>query len=324
MMSATAKVEQPNEISENSEITNIVGFPAANQDEHIAALRKDAEEKMGKGLSKISGPGEKPIYRINPYVIQVKPDFNGRDFTSPENEAWVDNLAGQIKEDGVVTPLIVFYETDSNGKKIVYLVDGECRLRATRIAIEKLGAPILTVPVYIVDRGNEGDRVFAQYRANNGGKPFTTLESARVFKKAISYGYTVAMIATKTGMTAANVQRIMDFDENTTHEIKELVRENVISTGLATQVIAATKNQGQAVKVLKTAVKKAAAEGREHVTAKDVGGEVGAKLNVKKTMYQIIDRAKVSNTKDGISLKMSEEDYTLMLNVLGFVAPIPV
>jgi ParB-like chromosome segregation protein Spo0J len=312
-MSTSIKEVEDQQSTENN-TAEVVIFPGGKVDTsaHVAKLKSDAKEKAGKGL-KVIGEGRSDITRVNPYTIKVKPNFNCRDFTAQENIDHVESLALQILADGVKTPLTVFSE-DGN----IYLEDGECRLRATIIAIEKHGAPILNIPVRTGDvRANEADRIFAQYRQNNTGKPFTQLETAENFKRAISYGYDEETIAKKIGKPKAWVKSVLDFDQKTNTEIKDMLREGVVSTGLVNQVMANSDSQSEATKILKTAVKKAAKKGKVKATAKDVGGEVGAKLNFKKTMVGIFENATVKRVGDKMVLTMSSEDYNFITDMLG-------
>ncbi|CAN5951150.1 unnamed protein product [Sphagnum jensenii] len=316
-MSASVKTEESTQ-QETTEIQSgeVVMFPGTEPVSHtdfINNLKTEAFERTGKALKELA-TGRGNSYRLNPYNIHVKPDFNSRDFSLEENIQHVEQLALQIARQGVLNPITFFIEDEK-----VYLEDGECRWRATIIAIEKYGAPIKSIPALRAPAGSEGDRVFAQWVHNNSGKRFTPLEQAKCFQRALGFGYTYEEISQKTGLGVPHIKQIVAFDENTSTEIKEMVREGKISTGLATQVIANAKNQKEAQKVLKTAVKVAATKGKEKATAKDVQGEVGAKLNAKKVLKEIFESAICNkNPKDGrMLISMSVDDYEKCLAALG-------
>src|SRR6266576_5727438 len=125
------------------------------------------------GLASIS-EGRSDVHRVDPRMLHVKPSWNGRDFNDPDNIQHVEELALSIAEIGVKDPLTVVWE---EGK--AWLVDGECRLRAALLAIER-GAPLKTVPVRSEERGsNDADLLFSQIILNKK-QPFKQLELARI------------------------------------------------------------------------------------------------------------------------------------------------
>ena len=88
----------------------------------------------------------KEYYTIDPRKLQIKSDWNSRDFSDPSNIAHVKDLAESIAENGVREPLKVYLEND-----IPYVTNGECRLRAVMLLIER-GVDIKAVPVMAEDR----------------------------------------------------------------------------------------------------------------------------------------------------------------------------
>src|SRR6266436_5949072 len=109
--------------------------------------------------------GRTDVYKIDPRKIQVKAGWNNRDLSDPANQEHIDNLSKSIAEIGVKRPVIIFMEND-----IPYIEDGECRLRATMLAIER-GADIKTIMAMSSERhANEADRIFSQI-VHNQGKP---------------------------------------------------------------------------------------------------------------------------------------------------------
>ena len=69
--------------------------------------------------------GRLDAVKLDPRIIQVRPGWNYRDTTTPVSEAHIQWLMESIKEVGVQEPIRVEYV---DGK--VYLVNGECRLKA--------------------------------------------------------------------------------------------------------------------------------------------------------------------------------------------------
>src|SRR5258708_30681255 len=92
---------------------------------------------------------------------------------------------------------------------IPYIEDGECRLRATMLAIAR-GADIKTIPAMGSDRhANEADRIFSQI-VHNQGKPLTAIEQAKVFKRLVDLGWAQKDIALKAGISGGRVSQLLE------------------------------------------------------------------------------------------------------------------
>ena len=227
---------------------------AAKKVEALAAEKADgAEGKLG--TVKAINSGRSDVFKINPFLIKVKPGFNARDFTAPENREHVLNIARSIAEIGFMPskPLTVFSETDQ-----LWLEDGEVRLLATLYAIEVLGAEIESVPVTVSPKGqNEADRIAAQV-VHNSGKPFSPLEQANVVKRLIGFGWTPSKVASVTGISQPRQSQLLEVSA-LPEAVKTLVSEGVVSANLA---VATVKSEGnaEAVKTLTEAAETAKAE----------------------------------------------------------------
>jgi hypothetical protein len=170
----------------------------------LDAAERAKAERGGTGIKGLM-LGRSDTFDVSPFDIQVKPGFNGRDFSLPENQQHVLDLAASIAAKGVLQPLTVYYDAGT-----LWLSDGESRLRATLHAINVLGAPIMSVPVRTEARGtNDAARVAGQL-IRNSGKPFTPLEKASVVNRLLGFGWSVEQVASETGMTASNVRRLLD------------------------------------------------------------------------------------------------------------------
>jgi ParB-like chromosome segregation protein Spo0J len=131
--------------------------------------------------------------------------MNSRQINTPENQAHIDELAQSIAMHGVITPLTVYWE---NGSAV--LTDGECRLLATFRAIEVYSAPVHTVPVKIEPKGaNEADRLLTQIIANSG-KPFNAIENGAVYKRLLAFGWTMAQVAQRAGISVSKISDTLD------------------------------------------------------------------------------------------------------------------
>lgn len=219
---------------------------------------------MGKsGIQSISS-GRTDVYRIAPDKIHVRDGWNGRDFSDPANKEHVEQLARSIAEVGVKEPLKVTWE---DGK--AYLTNGECRLRAVRIAMKK-GAEIKTVPVITEDRySSEADHLLTQI-VSNSGKGFTPTEMASVLTRLIAFGWTETELVAKTGYTK---QRIRDFLELNAapSQVKDMIKAGSVKATTAQKVIRANKgNAAQAIETLEKAIVAAKASGKTKATGKHV------------------------------------------------------
>lgn len=306
--------------SESGNEATVVSFPtgekvatSADPSEHIKQLRASADANKGKGL-KVMSEGRSDIYQLNPYSLKVKPGFNCRDFTIEENMEHVRSLAISIAEIGVSEPLTVYIDPED---RELYIIDGECRWRATLYAIEELGAEIRAIPAKNEHKGtSEADRVCSQI-IRNGGKPFTVMETATNFIKLVRFGYTEANIAARTGYTVSRVKQIIDVLEKTPDEIKGMIQRGEISAGLAQQTLAAAATPKAATSALKKAVSKAHSEGRKKATARMVTGAVGAKLSPIKTIARLLGEAKVSRRGEVCTITIPVADYDSILIAAG-------
>ncbi len=217
-------------------------------------------DKKG-GLASIS-EGRSDVHRVDPRQLHVKPSWNGRDFNDPENIAHVDELALSIAEIGVKDPLTVVWE---DGK--AWLVDGECRLRASLLAIER-GAPLKTVPVRSEERGsNDADLLFSQI-IRNKKKPFAQMELASVCKRLLDMGWQQNDIARKSGVTPARISQLLDL-LTMPEPIKQMVTNGQVSASMAAKVVA-EHNPQKAIELIQDAVAVAESEGRDRAMPKDV------------------------------------------------------
>ena len=110
------------------------------------------------------------IYNIDPRNIIVVDGFNSRvDFGN------IDELAAQIKEQGMLNPISVIPVKDDNGNEKYRLVDGERRYRAVMKLI-KDGTDISRIKAIFLSKSTSEEDMLAQQMLRNEGKPFTEYE----------------------------------------------------------------------------------------------------------------------------------------------------
>lgn len=255
--------------------------------------------------------GRTDIYRIDPRLLKIKDGWNSRDLSDPANQAHVEELSLSIAEIGVKRPIVVSWENNEP-----FVTDGHCRYFATMKAIER-GAEIKTVPVIPEDRySSEADRIFTQI-IHNAGKPLTSIEQAKVFKRLIDFGWKGQDIAAKAGISASRVSQILDL-LTLPEPVKAMVTAGSVSASLALQTV---KSEGEkAVETLSDAVETAKAEGKTKVLPKHMSGEKPAKVNVAKIMKETIEAAiadgNFTEEENMVTVSFTEEQWTTILNTL--------
>lgn len=265
------------------------------------------------GISSLS-EGRSDLLKIDPRKLHIKSGWNTRDMNSPDNIEHVDMLAKSIAEVGVKVPLKAYWE---DGK--AWVTSGHCRHAAAIRAIEVYKADLKTVPVQIEDRyGNEADRLFGQI-VDNQGKPFTSLEQAKVFKKLIDLGWQQNDIAKKAGITASRVSQILDL-LTMPEGVKAMVIAGNVSPTMAMQTV---KEQGAtaAETALKAGLEAAKAEGKTKVKpshmepAQEPSGSnwepaQPVKVNLRTLIKEVLDATDVNDSgEDEVILTMSNETW---------------
>lgn len=268
--------------------------------------------------------GRSDLYRLDPSLIQVKPDWNSRDAADPANRTHIEELKLSIKEIGVKKPLVGFMENN-----IVYVTDGHCRLAAVMELISE-GVEIKTVPFLTEDKfSNEADRIFSQI-VHNAGKPLTVIEQGKVFKRLIDLGWKGIEIAAKAGISGSRVSQILDL------QTLPIVLQRFIVEGRASaaMVLATFKkhNEDTALTIaeLTGAVAKAESEGRKRAMPKDVGEGDGEPVKkpkegtnkVKAMMRALIEKAyadgRIDDTEAMVTLSVDESDWAELMEAIDY------
>lgn len=209
----------------------------------------------------------KDMFLLDPKEVEIQAGFNPRDFSTPKRMARVEALATSIAEVGVLVPIVVRYE---GGRAI--LVDGETRLRASWLAIER-GAPLKTIPAIGEPAGtSEEDRLGGVF-VRNGGEgeegasgtaPLTMLEQANgVARLRNAFGWSVEKISRLTGFTDRHIANLIALN-GAPEGVKSFVRDDKVAGSTAIKALRAS----DPVKVLNEAVQVAAESGKARATPK--------------------------------------------------------
>lgn len=237
------------------------------------------------GLESIADGGAK-TYKMDPRKIKVRSNWNSRDFNDPENAEHIEQLYNSACECGIKEAITVTFE-----KGEAWLDDGECRLKAALLVIERTGNEAFKVPVKNEERyASPADRLYNQ-RIRNGAKPFTIFEDAKHFKRLIDLGEKQEDIAKRCMLSAARVSQILEY--NTVGKVgREMVANGQASASMVMQV---TKQEGtEAEKALLNGLKAATKEGRTRIKPGDVGG----KVSISKLVRECFEYASVDDTAE--------------------------
>jgi ParB family chromosome partitioning protein len=206
---------------------------------------------------------KKDIYQIDPRNIVVQEGFNSRvDFGD------IDELASQIREQGVLNPITVIPFTTEDGAEKYRLVDGERRYRATMKLIES-GFEIPRIPALFQPKSTSKEDMFIQQLMRNEGKPFSEYEYGIAFQKFQKFGYSNADIAKKLGVKQWKVDCFLAH-LNRDEKVQELMKDGRITGVDVRHIYQAAKNEQAAVKEILKLVDKAEGKGEKKVSLKDL------------------------------------------------------
>ena len=271
----------------------------------------DAKAQKKNGLQGLAEPGGQ-IYRINPVLIKVEPNWNSRDFELVENQIHITNLASSIAAEGVKVPLTVAYKNNE-----VWLKDGECRLRAVWYAISNLGAEIQNIPVMLENKfESEQDSLIGQF-VRNAGKPFTPIEAGKHFKRLLAF-MDLEEIGRRVGLHPSRVRQLLELWA-APEEIKAMVASGEISSTQAISTLQSCHGDAtKAVEVLQKGVEKAKKEGKTRATAQHLDDPTTRGITAKKLLAKIIGEAyfEINETTGKVTLEISTADWDAIKKAL--------
>lgn len=164
----------------------------------------------------------KNTFMIDPRMIEVQPDFNGRTVFDRKQ---LDILKVQVKQHGVKDPLKV---RRIRGTDRFTLVDGERRWIVSNELITESGQA-MRVPCYIFE-GSEVDALDAMFLSNEG-VGFNAVEEANILKRYEVLGLTPEEIEKRTGRKKS-YQRSMQRILSTTPEVQKKIASGLVSQTL--------------------------------------------------------------------------------------------
>jgi ParB/RepB/Spo0J family partition protein len=245
----------------------------------------------------------KDAFLIDPRIIIIEPGFNIRDFSLQENIAHVRWLADSIKQSGVLQAITIRYVDGQ-----VFLVDGECRVRAARLAMEE-GCDLKGILALAESRGmNEAERVLSLI-TRNSGKNVNALEEAVAFARLLKFNWTEAEIAQKSGLSRAHIASRLMLHE-APNDLQRMIGEEKVSPTEAVIEIRAHGSK-EATAVISEAVDIAHKQGKKKATRKHIDeaiNNVHAKRGIIKEKVIPFDRADVIEAFRDIHKISTQED----------------
>lgn len=232
------------------------------------------EMVQGKVKESMAEAGAKSadLWMVPVGEIHVIDGFNVRN-TGPDLEAHITWIQGQVMERGFDRhkPL-AGYVAAENGKNVIYIYDGHCRLEAVKRAI-KTGVEIETLPVVISPKGTSVEDLVVALAVSAGGKPLAPLEKGLVCKKLIGFNWSAKEISKKLGITEGYVNELLDL-VGAPAAVRNMVKDGKVSATTAMKAI--KKHGNKAAETLQGATAAAAVRGKARATAKDLQGPKAA------------------------------------------------
>lgn len=219
-----------------------------------------------KAAMRAADAGRSDLWKVPLDKIQTIDGFNVR-ADSVEHEDYLSELMGSILANGFYThkPL-TGYVAVREGKQVIYLVDGHCRLQAVKMA-NTAGAEIKTLPVIVTPNGTSVEDLTVALVTSNSGKSLTPYEIGLVCKRLAGFGWDVNQIAQRLAMTNQSVNdRLMLVAAPP--EVRAMVVNGEVSATLATAVL--KQDAETAGATLTAGVAKAKAAGKTKATRKHI------------------------------------------------------
>jgi len=170
---------------------------------------------------------EKKVVYVSTKLLDIDAMYNRR-----EDYGDINQLKESIVENGVITPLVVYANSDETRYTII---SGHRRKEAIRQLIEEDGYGDFQVPA-IVEEVTDEKRTVARIIIDNDGKPMTALEEGSVFFTLSEMGLSLKKIAEQCGRsdtTVSNYLLLFSADE----KIKALIREGKMSVKAAVEML---------------------------------------------------------------------------------------
>lgn len=246
------------------------------------------------------------IYKIDPHAIVVKQNFNSRvDFGD------INELAEQIKAQGILNPITVTPFKDENNTEKYYLVDGERRYRAVLSLLEQ-GYDIPRVPALFASKSISDKDALVQQLLRNEGKPFSEYELGVVYKKFEDMGLSHKEIAETLGIPRWKVDCFLAH-LNRDERVQDLMKQGKITGVDVRRIYQTAKNKESAVNEILSLAKKAESNPNKKITLKDLDFDSNYNIakdtaTIKKGIGLLIDYMNLYSNNGNIDLEFDLYD----------------
>lgn len=213
-------------------------------------------------------------------IEEIREALEGSDSDDPLS---LLTLVKDIRLNGVRNALKGYSEDD-----LYIVVVGNRRTVACHILQKIYGHDIEEVPFEILPKSqlNPEEILLMQYTENSTQKPYSDIESAKIFDRLLEMGYSESDLAERTGKSIAFIRRILPL-ASLYGTAEALVREGSVSTQAAiTAVRTASEVESNPVKATKLAsdkiveeTKKAKEKGRKKPTASEIEDSIRSSKN---------------------------------------------
>lgn len=221
---------------------------------------------------------------VDPKHLHAHPGFNPR-IKNADYYAHIRRLADSIKANGFYLDKPFAVVTGKkNGRNVLYVTEGGCRLEALKIALEE-GAPIDWVPAAIKPRSTSMEDLTVALVKGNEGKPFSPLELAINVARLDRFGWSVERIARELSYTETYVTQLLTL-ASAPASIRALIETGEVPAAVAMETL---RQHGEDAKeVLDKALDAVKSKGGHGITRKHLPAQV-YKRTVQKTAPALID-----------------------------------
>lgn len=233
----------------------------------------------------------KDYYNVDPMQVVVREGFNVR-----TEYGDIEELAAQIAENGVITPLKGFKE---NGQFI--LVDGHRRLKAVQHIFNTTGQVVMLPMIFKDARGGYSEQQqIVDMLLSAEGKPLTTVEQAEAVARML-----------KTGMKDVDISKVIGKSLGTISNLKKIAK---LGKGAKAAIETGQVTAEAAVKTIRNA--KAAGEDATEQVEKLAATSEGKPVGLDAVKFNPVKFLK-DRQRSGITPKKNREFYKMLFRILN-------
>ena len=266
------------------------------------------KKRLKTGLDILLGKENNEVSRNNYHkndtnnelkISDIKPNLNQPRSYFDDNS--INELANSIKEQGLLMPILVKEDENSNNKKKYRIIAGERRWRACKSLKMK------TINAIVFKNTSEKSDALAAIIENVQREDLAVLEEAIAYDKLIKhYKMKHEDIAKSTGKSRSyitNLLRILSLDEG----VKKLLNEKKISFGHARALLGKSDQLVLAQKIVKENMSVRDLEGflKDGV---DINKKILYKKNLKSKDANIVDYEKYLSLKLGYKVEIKDKE----------------